>query len=43
VDTYAKWLPLGNNAGVEQLDAPAAVDHARADADSPSTESVTEC
>lgn len=30
VDTYGKGLPLGNKAAVDQLDAPAVADHARA-------------
>ena len=30
VDTDGEWLPLGNKAAVDQLDAPATVDHARA-------------
>src|SRR5262249_15082668 len=30
VDTYGKWLPLGNKAAVDQLDAPAATDRAHA-------------
>ncbi len=29
VDTYGKWLPLGNKAAVDQLDAPPAADRAR--------------
>ena len=30
VDTYGKWLPLGNKAAVDQLDAPSDVDHTHA-------------